>query len=213
MYIYVCIQIKSYIYVTIVNFFTENSALYSARKCSDTTGQCTVKNICSRDEACGSKNKTYWSNLAVTYNKYVYISITVLILRPLNAYLTVGLIIKSSCGGTHDAGEYLTSPNYPQYYEYDMDCRWTVTAPVGSIIRLNFRDFYTYNYFDALSIYEGTNIHGPLITTLRDYAYEPFSSPGNAIYLKFSSDNYGSLRGFKIKVDAVGMNSYWITIC
>ena len=143
----------------------------------------------------------------------IYISITVLILRPLNAYLTVGLIIKSSCGGTHDAGEYLTSPNYPQYYEYDMDCRWTVTAPVGSIIRLNFRDFYTYNYFDALSIYEGTNIHGPLITTLRDYAYEPFSSPGNAIYLKFSSDNYGSLRGFKIKVDAVGMNSYWITIC
>ena len=97
------------------------------------------------------------------------------------------------------------SPNYPQPYENDLDCRWTIKAPVGNIIALTISEFDTYRYGgDNLYIYHGTNIHGAIVRTLTKSESMPLSSTGDSLYLKFSTNDYGTEKGFKIKADAVG---------
>ena len=97
------------------------------------------------------------------------------------------------------------SPNYPQQYENDLDCRWTIKAPVEKIIALTISEFRTYRYGgDSLKFYHGTNIHGAIVGTLTRYDSIPLSSTGDSLYLKFSTDSYNTEKGFKIKADAVG---------
>ena len=95
------------------------------------------------------------------------------------------------------------SPNYPQQYENDLDCRWTIKAPVGNIIALTVYEFRLES-LDNLKIYQGTNVHGAIVGTLSRYDSMPLSSTGNSLYLKFSTHwNYVE-KGFKIKADAMG---------
>ena len=96
------------------------------------------------------------------------------------------------------------SPNYPQPYENDLDCRWTIKAPVEKIIALTISEFRTVSG-DNLKIYHGSNIHGAIVGTLPEYDPIPLLSTGNSLYLKFSTNNDGKAdKGFKIKADAVG---------
>ena len=95
------------------------------------------------------------------------------------------------------------SPNYPQRYENDLDCRWTIKAPAENIITLTISEFNTYSY-DNLHIYQGTNVHGAIVRTLSNSESMPFSSTGNSLYIKFSTNSYSTNKGFKIKADAVG---------
>ena len=97
------------------------------------------------------------------------------------------------------------SPNYPQPYENDLDCRWTIQAPVGNIIALTISEFHTYPYGgDHLYIYHGKNIHGAIVGTLTRHDSIPLSSTGDSLYLKFSTDSHSTEKGFKIKAEAVG---------
>ena len=93
------------------------------------------------------------------------------------------------------------SPTYPQYYENNLDCRWTIKAFVGNIIKLKFLDFNTYSH-DKLYIYDGANVHGQLLETISESYNHPFASKTNNINLKFAT-NYAK-RGFIIKVDSIG---------
>ena len=104
------------------------------------------------------------------------------------------------------------SPNYPQQYENDLDCRWTIKAPVENIIALTISEFRTDVYGgDNLKIYDGTNIHGAIVGTFTGYDSIPLSSTGDSLYLKFSTDDFGTEKGFKIKADAVGKYLYKMT--
>ena len=96
------------------------------------------------------------------------------------------------------------SPNYPQQYENNLDCRWTVKAPVENIVTLTLYEFETWS-FDKLRIYDGANINGPLLTTLFGDDSMPFTSTGNTIYLRFST--LFSKSGFKILAEAVGKDT------
>ena len=93
------------------------------------------------------------------------------------------------------------SPNYPQDYENNLDCRWTIKAPVGNIIKLNFLYFHTESS-DKLYIYDGANVHGQLLETISESYNHPFASKTNNINLKFAT-NYAK-SGFIIKVDSIG---------
>ena len=121
--------------------------------------------------------------------------------------LALGLIIEASCDNTYDSDGYLMSPNYPQQYENDLDCRWTIKAPAEKIIALTISEFRTdKDGGDNLIIYHGTNIHGAIAGTLSRYDSIPLSSTGNSLYLKFST-NRGidhTEKGFKFKAEAVG---------
>ena len=97
------------------------------------------------------------------------------------------------------------SPNYPQQYENDLDCRWTIKAPAEKIIALTISEFRTdTDGGDNLKFYHGTNIHGAIAGTLSRFDSIPFSSTGNSLYLKFSTNSDHTEKGFKIKADAVG---------
>ena len=114
-----------------------------------------------------------------------------------------GLIIDASCKDTYNSGGHLMSPNYPHQYENLLDCRWTIKAPVENIITLTLSEFETQSE-DKLYIYQGTNIHGLLLTTLFGDDSMPFTSTGNTIYLKFSTNSHTTNTGFKILAEAVG---------
>ena len=98
------------------------------------------------------------------------------------------------------------SPNYPQQYGNNLDCRWTIKAPVEKIITLTLSEFDTESQ-DKLYIYQGTNIHGLLLRTLFGDDSMQFTSPGNTIYLKFSTNDYTTETGFKILAEAVGKHT------
>ena len=102
------------------------------------------------------------------------------------------------------------TPNYPQRYENNLDCRWTIKAPVENMITLTWSKFDTGNE-DKLYIYQGTNIHGLLLTALFGddsmLSTKVYLNPSNSIYLKFSTDSSNTKTGFKILVEAVGKDT------
>ncbi|KPP78873.1 hypothetical protein Z043_101591 [Scleropages formosus] len=57
------------------------------------------------------------------------------------------------CGGTlRGQSGVITSPNYPQDYNNNADCTWTVLAEPGDTIALVFTDFQLEDDYDVLEI-------------------------------------------------------------
>ena len=126
-------------------------------------------------------------------------------------------MISGTCVGTYDPSNYITSPNYPQQYGNDIDCRWLISSPGGNNLTLSFLDFKTESSSDILIVYEGSNVHGSLIDTYSgDNTPSPIVSNGNNMYLRFTSNSYNSYtryntyRGFKIGVS--GKYKYYYTM-
>ena len=117
-------------------------------------------------------------------------------------YNISGIDISGSCKGTNRLNSYIISPNYPQKYGNGIDCRWSISAPVEQKITLQILDFETEVNADFLSVYEGTNIGGSLLTTYSGILPAPFVSTGPNIYLRFTSDDGTSYPGFKIVVSS-----------
>ncbi|KAI8495878.1 hypothetical protein Bbelb_262940 [Branchiostoma belcheri] len=84
---------------------------------------------------------------------------------------------------TAPPGGFLTSPNYPNNYDNHELSYWLITAPALSRIRLTFeRGFQT------------------------EYNLSPVTSTFNAIYLRFTSNDDRTYRGFKISYTSVEVN-------
>ena len=112
-----------------------------------------------------------------------------------------GIAISGTCVGTYDPSNYITSPNYPQHYGKDIDCRWLISSPGGNNLTLSFLDFKTRSSSDILKVYEGSNVHGSLLDTYSgDNTPSPIVSNGNNMYLRFTPFAYTTYRGFRIGV-------------
>ena len=62
------------------------------------------------------------------------------------------LLFIEICGDSYTAATgQLTSPNYPSYYDNNIDCVWRIAVPSG-LIGLNFSSFYTYSSSDYLQV-------------------------------------------------------------
>ena len=201
--------LKWYAHIS-VDYYSANSANYcDAEKetcqCSLMNGKCTGAEICRRDGTCkGNHNEMIKMHIVIKLlNEKLIRFLNLLILDP-----ALGLIIEASCHNTYDSDGYLMSPNYPQQCENDLDCRWTIKAPVGKIIALTISEFRTDTVEgDNLRIYLGSNIHGVIVGTLPAYDPIPLLTTGNSLYLRFSTNSYSTIytqQGFKIKADAVG---------
>ena len=116
-------------------------------------------------------------------------------------YEISGVVISGSCVGTYDPSNYMVSPNYPQYYGSDIDCRWLISSPGIRNLTLKFSDF-DLNYGETLNVFEGANIHGMLLNKYSwdDSSPSPIISSGSNLYLRFTSDSTYTSRGFKIEV-------------
>ena len=110
-------------------------------------------------------------------------------------------MISGSCDGTYGQGNNIVSPNYPQEYGNDIDCRWLISSPGGKNFKLKYLDFEI-TYYETLKVFQGTNIQGNLLNTYSHSGSSPspIVSSGSNMYLRFTSDSTYTSRGFKIEV-------------
>jgi hypothetical protein len=50
---------------------------------------------------------------------------------------------------------HIQSPGYPGYYSNNLDCWWTITAPLGERISFQFTDMSLEEDYDFVYIYDG----------------------------------------------------------
>ncbi|XP_055074905.1 CUB and sushi domain-containing protein 2 [Misgurnus anguillicaudatus] len=98
------------------------------------------------------------------------------------------------CGGTlRGQSGVINSPNYPQEYNNNADCTWTVLAEPGDTIALVFSDFQLEEDYDVLEI---TGTEGSSQWFTGPHLPSPIISSKNWLRLHFTSDGNHKLRGF-----------------
>uniref|UniRef100_H2XQR0 CUB domain-containing protein n=1 Tax=Ciona intestinalis TaxID=7719 RepID=H2XQR0_CIOIN len=109
-----------------------------------------------------------------------------------------------------DADGYLQLPSYPNDYDPNLNCWWTITATVGKRVRLDFVDFSLESCCDFLYIY---NSEGQTDNRTLLMGYYSGDSNGTVIYsqsefvsIKFHTDTSVGKRGFRIKYTAIAPN-------
>ncbi|VVC99646.1 unnamed protein product [Leptidea sinapis] len=117
---------------------------------------------------------------------------------------------KSHCGATFTKTHgYIYSPGWPDNYEANRDCVWTITVPVGQQISLNISEFDlerpirdTCYMGDYLEIRNGASKTSPVLGKFcGKFKNKRLISTSNSLYLNFHSDFYLSGKGFKIEWD------------
>lgn len=113
----------------------------------------------------------------------------------------------SVCGGRLVATTgTIFSPNYPNDYDTNKDCVWTIHAPNGKQIELNVKFFELESHssctFDYLEIRNGGSDKSPLIGTFCGNDILPrIKSFSNQLYLRFKTDSSNERKGFEIEYD------------
>ncbi|NXH11671.1 CUBN protein, partial [Bucco capensis] len=115
-----------------------------------------------------------------------------------------------ACGGNiyindFNPSGYVSSPNYPSHYPPHLDCVWTIAAPNGRAVELQFEDQF---YIEpspncrssSLELRDGADSSAPLLAKLcGDVMPGSQRSSGAIMYLRFSSDSSATHLGFHAK--------------
>ncbi|XP_074049030.1 cubilin [Macrotis lagotis] len=115
-----------------------------------------------------------------------------------------------ACGGDiflHDSNSdgYMTSPNYPENYPPHTDCIWTISAPSGKLVKLQFEDQFNIEISpncasNYLELRDGGDSNAPILFKFCGSSLPSTQlSSSNAVYLRFRSDDSPTHVGFKIK--------------
>ncbi|XP_035689940.1 neuropilin-1-like isoform X4 [Branchiostoma floridae] len=108
-----------------------------------------------------------------------------------------------ACGGMLTAPGTATSPNYPNDYNTDETCEWTINVPEGSLVLLTFDSFETDDDYDFLYIYNGGSDTAPLLQSFSgDTIPGPITGTTNQMFLRFTSDGSGTYPGFQFSYTA-----------
>ncbi|XP_062437571.1 CUB domain-containing protein 2 [Rhea pennata] len=110
---------------------------------------------------------------------------------------------RDACGGelTALSGE-ITSPDYPENYPNNAECRWSIRAAAGASVRLVFADFQVENddecSFDYVALFDGPTAAAARLGRYCGSGSPPHTvSSGHELLVVFKSDfNIGG-RGFK----------------
>ncbi|XP_076437271.1 cubilin-like isoform X2 [Babylonia areolata] len=110
----------------------------------------------------------------------------------------------SGCGGvlTGPEGNF-TSPNYPNTYQHNAECEWTITTNRGDNIVLTFNAFRLESgyrcRFDFLEIRDGGNASSPVLSRLCGRSTpSQITSSGNRLFIKFRTDGSVAHTGFSV---------------
>ncbi|XP_031795774.1 cubilin [Sarcophilus harrisii] len=114
---------------------------------------------------------------------------------------------QNGCGGfLTNSNSTFTSPdsNADGIYDKNLNCVWTIIAPINKIINLTFTtfslessSFYRGCIYDYVKIYDGYNENANLVGTFcGSIPPAPFISKGNFLTVKFVSDVSVEKRGF-----------------
>ncbi|XP_013781236.1 uncharacterized protein LOC106465521 [Limulus polyphemus] len=100
------------------------------------------------------------------------------------------------------SGGSVQSPNYPNKYGSNSDCKWTLEGPVGSGIVLQFSDFETEANFDTVQILAGGRTEESSVSLItlsgkENLSSQPFVTGSNLMIIKFKSDSSVERKGFR----------------
>ncbi|KAK6490308.1 cubilin [Huso huso] len=111
----------------------------------------------------------------------------------------------NGCGGTlyGDHGSF-TSPNYPGTYNNNTDCEWTIVAPVGRVVTVNFAFISIDDPGDCLSnylkLYDGPDASTPPVGPYcgLETNIAPFTSTSHQVFVKFHTEYSTLPSGFRL---------------
>ena len=96
----------------------------------------------------------------------------------------------------------IESPNYPLNYFEDINCKWFITAPQNTYVRISFPSFSTEFFYDTVELYQGRSCELN-ITKLATFSGRsdalPFTqcdSLSNSLLVEFKTDSTTSHTGF-----------------
>jgi len=112
------------------------------------------------------------------------------------------------CGGRIRLGNQATirSPGYPSNYDSNLDCIWTITAPEGSMMKLEFLNFdlepdssCTYDY---VSVHDGGSEFAERLGSKAcgTSSGGPHISTSNTMTVKFHTDGSDTRQGFEARI-------------
>ncbi|XP_066922061.1 neuropilin-1a-like [Clytia hemisphaerica] len=119
---------------------------------------------------------------------------------------TYQAIKDEGCGKVDEIPGFLSSPRYPFAYPNNIDCQWDIVAPAGRYISLEFTAFQLES---SCSSNEGCKCNDYILVkdhvtgeTIEYCMSSParMVSKGNKLTIKFHSDSYGRLNGFKVSI-------------
>ncbi|XP_046553794.1 deleted in malignant brain tumors 1 protein-like [Haliotis rubra] len=109
-----------------------------------------------------------------------------------------------SCGGQLSAvsyDQYMTSPGYPQNYQNNMDCIWTLTTDMSDIkIDVLDSDIESASScdYDYVEVYDGSSTNSDVIGKFCGTQEPTYVSSGTTVTIKFHSDNSNTEKGFRL---------------
>jgi len=84
---------------------------------------------------------------------------------------------------------------YPDKYDYDMECQWTIETDEGNLIQVSFQDFDVESFdgvcdTDSVFVLDGANTTSPLIGKILcgQTIPEMITSSGRYLTILFTSD-------------------------
>ncbi|ULT97657.1 hypothetical protein L3Y34_005467 [Caenorhabditis briggsae] len=110
---------------------------------------------------------------------------------------------------TYEKGEsgQLSSPNYPNSYDPNLNCRYVLEGPVNSRIELTIEHFETEPVFDVLTVLDGGPAENSTTVIKRlSGSFETaqtITSSTNMMIVQFRSDAQSNARGFQLKWRAI----------
>ncbi|XP_078662746.1 suppressor of tumorigenicity 14 protein homolog isoform X1 [Branchiostoma floridae x Branchiostoma belcheri] len=113
---------------------------------------------------------------------------------------------RMQCGGqfTDLEGEF-TSPNYPENYDNELSCTWTITLPDNNLVLLTADDFQTERAYDVVKFFDGDS---DTASEIRSVAGLPrdlstIVSTGPSLTVGFTSDGSVTEKGFSFSYQAI----------
>ncbi|XP_071091816.1 cubilin-like [Haliotis cracherodii] len=109
-----------------------------------------------------------------------------------------------SCGGQLSAlsyDQYLQSPGYPENYQNNMNCVWTITTTMSDIkikvVNSDIEHSASCNY-DYVTVYDGSSTDSTVLGTFCGTQKPTYVSSGTAVTIRFHSDNSNTFKGFRL---------------
>ncbi|KAM6973022.1 ST14 transmembrane serine protease matriptase a [Aplochiton taeniatus] len=112
-----------------------------------------------------------------------------------------------SCGGTLTAEKgTISSPNFPNFYQSNVNCDWTIQVPTGKAVKLTFNQFL----LSELGLPDGApctkdyvEVNGKKICGEKPASSVTMTSDSNLMKVSFHSDSSYVDRGFSAKYEAI----------
>ena len=116
---------------------------------------------------------------------------------------------EGSCGGEFSTGPRSTtviqSPNYPSNYLENIHCKWIITGPPNTQLRIVFTNFSTESTYDTVELCSGRFCEpsSRLATLTGQRSNSLYNSSSNVLSVELRTDGSTGRSGFRATVTAI----------